>query len=84
MRAHSSFFRRAYRFARGLVQTVSAFQHHARAEKKCAASPGGTFFILLPDLALSTQRPIRLDPDSIAPQPQILTEKLLVAGRGAL
>jgi hypothetical protein len=27
-----------------------------RAEKKCAASPGGTFFILLPDLALSTQR----------------------------
>jgi hypothetical protein len=28
-----------------------------RAEKKCAASPGGTFFILLPDLALSTQGP---------------------------
>jgi hypothetical protein len=51
-----------YRFARGLVQTVSAFRHHARAEKKCAASPGGTFFILLPDLALSTQRPDPLNP----------------------
>jgi len=25
------------------------------AEKKCAASPGGTFFILLPTPALSTQ-----------------------------
>jgi len=27
-----------------------------RAEKKCAASPGGTFFILLPALTLSTTR----------------------------
>jgi hypothetical protein len=28
-----------------------------RAEKKCAASPGGTFVILLRGLALSTHRP---------------------------
>jgi hypothetical protein len=27
-----------------------------RAEKKCAASPGGTFFILLPAPTLSTTR----------------------------
>jgi hypothetical protein len=32
------------------------FGLRARAEKKCAASPGGTFFILLPGLGLSTRR----------------------------
>jgi hypothetical protein len=31
----------------------TAFRGHARAEKKCAASPGGTFFILLRGPALS-------------------------------
>jgi hypothetical protein len=33
---------------------MTAFRGHARAEKKCAASPGGTFFILLPGPVLST------------------------------
>ena len=32
------------------------FRIRAPAEKKCAASPGGTFFILLPGLGLSTRR----------------------------
>ena len=27
----------------------SLFRRHAHAEKKCAASPGGTFFILIAD-----------------------------------
>src|SRR5262245_9478211 len=42
---------------------------------------GGTFFILLPAPALSTQ-PER--PDSIVPQGRILKENLLVASQGGL
>ena len=60
---------------------VTAFRGHALAEKKCAASPGGTFFILLPAPALSTQ-PERSD--SIVPQGRILKENLLVASQGGL
>jgi hypothetical protein len=63
----------------------------AEAEKKCAASPGGTFFILLAMLALSTQG-LTVSPltfasrprDSKTPQVPILTGKLLEAGDGAL
>ena len=58
------------------------FQGHA-PEKKCAASPGGTFFILVSGFALSTRRPaivLRLNyavsVDSKG--------KLLVVGPGAL
>jgi hypothetical protein len=54
-----------------------------RAEKKCAASPGGTFFILLPTLTLSTlacTEILSVD-DSTTPQPPILKENLLVARR---
>jgi hypothetical protein len=42
-----------------IVLRISAppFRAHARAEKKCAASPGGTFFILLQGVALSTRAP---------------------------
>jgi len=57
------------------------------AEKKCAASPGGTFFILLPAPTLSTTRsrvPFLSADDSIAPQPPILKENLLVARREGL
>jgi hypothetical protein len=46
----------AQSFAHDLFQTsVTAFRDRAHAEKKCAASPGGTFFILLPASALSTR-----------------------------
>ena len=62
---------------------VTAFRGHARAETKCAASPGGTFFILLPAPALSTQAQ-RNQSDSIVPQPPILKENLLVASNGGL
>jgi hypothetical protein len=34
--------------------TEAGFRVHARAEMKCAASPGGTSIILLPLPALST------------------------------
>jgi hypothetical protein len=63
------------------------FRRHARAEKKCAASPGGTFFILLPAPTLSTTRPnatILQAGDSITPQEPILKENLLVARREGL
>jgi hypothetical protein len=33
---------------------------------KCAASPGGTFFILLPGFALSTRRPGSLNPTQLS------------------
>jgi hypothetical protein len=55
----------------------SLFGIMRRPKMKCAASPGGTFGILLPAPALSTARgkPIR---DSILPQGPILKENLLV------
>jgi hypothetical protein len=56
------------------------FRHHAQAEKKCAASPGGTFFILLQSLALSTRASNQRFADSNSPQAPILKENLLVAG----
>jgi hypothetical protein len=56
------------------------FRRHAHAEKKCAASPGGTFFILLQGLALSTHGSNRRFADSNSPQAPILKENLLVAG----
>src|SRR5882672_2897029 len=46
----------ALSFAHDLFRKrANTFREHARAEKKCAASPGGTFFILLQGLALSTR-----------------------------
>jgi hypothetical protein len=36
---------------------MTTFRDHARAEKKCAASPGGTFFILLQALVIASPRP---------------------------
>jgi hypothetical protein len=56
------------------------FRRHAQAEKKCAASPGGTFFIVLQDFALSTRGANRRFADSNSPQGPILKENLLVAG----
>jgi hypothetical protein len=47
-----------FRFAHDIFKHSDIrFRRHARAEKKCAASPGGTFFILLPAPTLSTTRP---------------------------
>lgn len=54
------------------------FRHHAYAEMKCAAPPGGTFAILLPGPALSTawQKPIL--PHKAVHEGPISKEKLLV------
>jgi hypothetical protein len=46
------------------------------AEKKYAASPGGTFFILLPAPMLSTRAP---PARAVVPKPSIPEQKLLVA-----
>jgi hypothetical protein len=59
---------------------ATTFRHHAPAEKKCAASPGGTFFILFQGFALSTRGTEYRFADSNSPQAPILKEKLLVAG----
>jgi hypothetical protein len=56
-----------------------SLRDHARAEKKCAASPGGTFFILLQAFVLSTRGSGAPFADSNLPQVPILKEKLLVA-----
>jgi hypothetical protein len=52
---------------------ASTFRGHA-PEKKCAASPGGTFFILFQGLALSTRDDEDRCADSNSPQPPILKE----------
>jgi hypothetical protein len=50
------------------------------AEKKCAASPGGTFRSVFQCLAIFNVK----TSDSLSPQLRILTEKLLVAVRWRL
>jgi hypothetical protein len=72
-------------FAHELIRKpIATFRHHARAEMKCAASPGGTFFILVPGFGLSTRALARAESDSIMPQVPILKEKLLVVGLSGL
>jgi hypothetical protein len=61
-------------------ETGTHFSDHAPAEKKCAASPGGTFFILFQSFALSTRGAGAPTADSNSPQAPILKEKLLVDG----
>ena len=74
----------ALQFAHDLFRKpVPTFRDHA-PEKKCAASPGGTFFILLQGLALSTRGLVTPLSDSNLPQGPILKEKLLVVGREGL
>jgi hypothetical protein len=63
-----------------IQKPATSFRHHARPEKKCAASPGGTFFILFQGFALSTRGKEYRFADSNSPQAPILKEKLLVAG----
>jgi hypothetical protein len=72
----STFRDRALSFAHGLIRKPAAtFRHHARAEKKCAASPGGTFLILLQGFALSTRGSVSALADSNSPQQRILDFK---------
>src|SRR6266568_977529 len=61
----------------------TCFSDYARAEKKCAASPGGTFFILVPGLALSTRCPATVPRLNYAASTDS-KGKLLVDGLGAL
>src|SRR6187397_2261345 len=66
-------FRRTYRFARGLVQTVSTFRHHARRKEMCRLAGRHFFHSIARPCAVNTAND-PLNPDSIAPQPQILRE----------
>ena len=84
----TAFFHRTFSFAHDLcrkpvpVPIITRIRSsvHARTEKKCAASPGGTLVILLAAHALSTQAAKSLAPDSNLPQVPILTEKPLIVG----
>jgi hypothetical protein len=49
-------------------------------KRKCAASLGGTFFILFEHIGLSTRGAKSLAVDSNLPQVPILKEKPLIAG----
>jgi hypothetical protein len=84
MRAHSLYLSTSVSLAHELARIPAFSASCARAEKKCAASPGGTFRIVLQGLAIFNTRLSRCETDSLSPQVPILKEKLLVAVHGRL